>query len=306
MQINDKEQKSERNKKEKEQLTLLYSTAKLRRADLINSIEDKVKECNDQINKENEVLTNLRNSSELVSLLKKQHEELQSLSTSSITLMNAYKDFQENNKKSIAAINRYFEDKWKQFESKWWKWDVIDIISWFKYKTIGKDTGNLNWKSIKNEMTKRNIDGKSLEHFNDSRLDMIGIKDFNISVFLMKEIATLRTKYDYMFIKDDTKDNDNDDDIDNNQEIKIPSRFLCPLTKEIMKDPVIAFDENTYEREAIENHLKQNRISPITGNKAYIMNVYPNQELKKEIEAFCVVHDIDTHRSDIEGYTTNN
>ena len=149
-------------------------------------------------------------------------------------------------------------------------------------------------------MTKRNINGKSLEHFNESRLDIIGIQDFDISVFLMQEIATLRTKYNYNCHNDDRKDNDEQD-----QKSKVPPKFLCPLTNLIMKDPVIAFDSNTYERQAIEKHLKEKGTSPITGSQAYIMNVYPNQELKEEIEAFCVANYNNVSSNDVEGYPSS-
>ena len=39
----------------------------------------------------------------------------------------------------------------------------------------------------------------------------------------------------------------------------IPYDYLCPITKEIMIDPVIAMDGHTYEREAVENHIEKTR-----------------------------------------------
>ena len=32
--------------------------------------------------------------------------------------------------------------------------------------------------------------------------------------------------------------------------INIPSHYICPLTKEIMKSPVLASDKNIYEKES--------------------------------------------------------
>jgi ankyrin repeat protein len=56
----------------------------------------------------------------------------------------------------------------------------------------------------------------------------------------------------------------------------IPARFLCPITKQIMLDPVFAADGRTYEREAIETWLEKNNTSPITNavleNKKLIDN----------------------------------
>ena len=40
--------------------------------------------------------------------------------------------------------------------------------------------------------------------------------------------------------------------------------LACPLTKQVMRDPVVAGDGYTYERSAIEHWLGQHTISPIT------------------------------------------
>jgi len=42
----------------------------------------------------------------------------------------------------------------------------------------------------------------------------------------------------------------------------IPFYLICPLTKSIFREPVIAEDEITYEREAIIKWLKENGTSP--------------------------------------------
>ena len=49
---------------------------------------------------------------------------------------------------------------------------------------------------------------------------------------------------------------------------------------------------NVYEREAIEKHLGEKGTSPITGDKAFVTNVFANKQLKKEIEAYCMVNNI--------------
>lgn len=41
-------------------------------------------------------------------------------------------------------------------------------------------------------------------------------------------------------------------------------RLCCPITKELMEDPVTASDGYTYERKAIEEHLKSSQLSPLT------------------------------------------
>ena len=63
-----------------------------------------------------------------------------------------------------------------------------------------------------------------------------------------------------------------------------PKEFLCPITLCIMKDPVILPDGQTYEREAITKHLKNNPLSPITKRPINIKDAIPNYSLKSMIE----------------------
>ena len=44
-----------------------------------------------------------------------------------------------------------------------------------------------------------------------------------------------------------------------------PSEFCCPITGEIFKDPYIASDGLTYEREVVEHIIRKQERSPITG-----------------------------------------
>ena len=44
---------------------------------------------------------------------------------------------------------------------------------------------------------------------------------------------------------------------------EVPGAFICPITREIMKDPVIDRDGNSYEKEAILNWLRQGKKSPL-------------------------------------------
>jgi len=66
----------------------------------------------------------------------------------------------------------------------------------------------------------------------------------------------------------------------------IPDEFKCPITLSIMKDPVIMPDGQTYEREAIANHLKTSPLSPITRKPLDMKDATPNYALKNMIEKF--------------------
>lgn len=63
-----------------------------------------------------------------------------------------------------------------------------------------------------------------------------------------------------------------------------PKDFYCALSKVVMKDPVKAPDNNTYERSAITEYLRINHRSPITREKMEIYELVPNVELKKKME----------------------
>ena len=77
-----------------------------------------------------------------------------------------------------------------------------------------------------------------------------------------------------------------------NDKIDIDQRFLCPITNELMSDPCIAFDQNTYERTAIQEFLESHGRSPVTGKKATTMLLFDNDKLKCEIEEFRNVHNL--------------
>jgi hypothetical protein len=62
--------------------------------------------------------------------------------------------------------------------------------------------------------------------------------------------------------------------------------FLCPITHELMVDPVIDPDGNSYERHAIEDWLGQNNTSPITRAPLLATDLRPNRALKIAIAEY--------------------
>ena len=64
------------------------------------------------------------------------------------------------------------------------------------------------------------------------------------------------------------------------------SSFICPITNEIMEDPVITPDGITYEREAIEEWLINHDTDPMTKNKLSKSNLVANLALKNAIEDY--------------------
>ncbi|NXS37153.1 WSDU1 protein, partial [Pomatostomus ruficeps] len=65
--------------------------------------------------------------------------------------------------------------------------------------------------------------------------------------------------------------------------VPVPDEFLCPITRELMKDPVIATDGYSYEREAMENWISKRRSSPMTNLPLHSLMLTPNRTLKMAI-----------------------
>lgn len=70
-----------------------------------------------------------------------------------------------------------------------------------------------------------------------------------------------------------------------------PSDYICPITQEVMKDPVKFVDGYSYEREAITNWLQTSRTSPMTReelapNVNIASSLTPNVQLKSKITQY--------------------
>eukprot|EP00041_Stephanoeca_diplocostata_P043006 m.11908 g.11908 ORF g.11908 m.11908 type:complete len:456 (+) comp9173_c0_seq2:957-2324(+) len=83
---------------------------------------------------------------------------------------------------------------------------------------------------------------------------------------------------------------DNDDAEGNDNEVlaegEAPYEFCCPITQDVLADPVIAADGFTYERAAMETWLGKNNTSPLTGMVLSHKNLTPNLTLRTVIVAW--------------------
>ncbi|KAA6373860.1 MAG: hypothetical protein EZS28_030615 [Streblomastix strix] len=61
--------------------------------------------------------------------------------------------------------------------------------------------------------------------------------------------------------------------------------FICPITKQLMTDPVLAEDGIYYERAAITEWLMLNNTSPVT-RQIISSNFITDQQLKLKIEQY--------------------
>lgn len=77
-------------------------------------------------------------------------------------------------------------------------------------------------------------------------------------------------------------------------ENEVPIEWICPITSEIMSDPVICEDGFTYERNAINTWFaKDKRTSPMTNVELSSTEVISNTKLRNEIESYLKKLDFD-------------
>lgn len=86
--------------------------------------------------------------------------------------------------------------------------------------------------------------------------------------------------------------------------VEPPSQLVCPITLDVMEDPVLATDGHTYDRKAIERHFEFNCIrqpgrpvlSPKTGEPLPSHDLFPNVAIRSLLrewqEKYALVHDL--------------
>jgi hypothetical protein len=67
------------------------------------------------------------------------------------------------------------------------------------------------------------------------------------------------------------------------------SDLNCPITQELLKDPVVTLDGHTYEKIAILEWFKNNSTSPQTNLLLPSKQIIPNHTLKNIIKHFAPI-----------------
>jgi len=65
----------------------------------------------------------------------------------------------------------------------------------------------------------------------------------------------------------------------------LPPQFLCPITGEVMRDPVTTSDGHAFERAAIERWLATHHTSPMTGERLAHTGLSPAIALRQLIDS---------------------
>ncbi|XP_067597933.1 WD repeat, SAM and U-box domain-containing protein 1 isoform X4 [Globicephala melas] len=156
---------------------------------------------------------------------------------------------------------RIVEDQPKQFTE---DWSEDDVSNWLCAQGL---------KDLVGIFKMNNIDGRELLNLTkESLADDLKIESLGLRSKVLRKIEELRTKMKTL-------------------SSEIPDEFICPITRELMKDPVIASDGYSYEKEAIENWIsKKKRTSPMTNLVLPSVVLIPNRTLKMAIDRWLETH----------------
>lgn len=76
--------------------------------------------------------------------------------------------------------------------------------------------------------------------------------------------------------------------------VEVPDEFICPLTLEIMKDPVVSRYGNSFERSAIVEWLKNGTHDcPLTRRPLTLQGVITNHRLRTRIREWQINNEMD-------------
>lgn len=73
-------------------------------------------------------------------------------------------------------------------------------------------------------------------------------------------------------------------------QVEIPSYFVCPISMQLMKDPVTISTGITYDRQSIEKWLFKNTTCPVTRHPLSAVDLTPNHTLRRLIQAWCTLN----------------
>ncbi len=160
-----------------------------------------------------------------------------------------------------------------------------------EYNNLNEELNNLNEIS---ELARRN------RQIIDNNIQIL---DFNvnsnstlISQHNSREISLLRSRdrfynlinrYTEYITNIDFFEEESDDDIDDMyHNSNVPNEFLCPISLNIMKNPVISIYGHTYEKKKIIRWIKKKHKCPMTNRPLYEYQLIPNIALKNIIDKF--------------------
>ncbi|KAM7484728.1 hypothetical protein LguiA_000737 [Lonicera macranthoides] len=98
-----------------------------------------------------------------------------------------------------------------------------------------------------------------------------------------------------------SKNQDSEEIYSSTMELTVPDHFRCPISLDLMKDPVTLSTGITYDRQSIETWIEAgNKTCPFTNQTLTNLEPIPNHTIRKMIQNWCV----DNHSYGIERIPT--
>ena len=75
------------------------------------------------------------------------------------------------------------------------------------------------------------------------------------------------------------------------EEVAVPAQFVCPISLDLMRDPVTVPTGITYDRESVEGWLARGSARcPVTGRPLRLADLVPNHATRRMIQDWCVAN----------------
>ena len=149
-------------------------------------------------------------------------------------------------------------------------------------ETSGGEVLLINFNGVYKNLKSQKIHGKFLSLVNKADLRNLGFESFEHQCILSQSIEKLVEKYpipkdDIMQTEGGNRSitgggsgggNGNNDGMNGDNDEpgaarnKSECKYFCPITDELMSEPVIAYDGCTYEKSAIVEYIKTNKMTP--------------------------------------------
>eukprot|EP01084_Bolivina_argentea_P212755 361580_1 len=227
-----------------------FSTTNQKREKLQDTVQQLVTETNAMIDEENNTNYERCVTWDKYCLLTMELKEYQNILQISKKLAKKYCQFETNVEEKSGQIERFFQQKWEQHERQWNQWQVNDIIVWFKYLMYAgklRLSKGFDLKDVEQKMVEQEISGVSLNEMDKSDLKLSGFSIFGDRDQVYKRIRALVERYPIPVDKLIPKI-DQDTAGKEGYQIAVPQEYLCPISGNIMMDPVVAYDNKTYEK----------------------------------------------------------
>lgn len=112
------------------------------------------------------------------------------------------------------------------------------------------------------------------------RVDLRNMHQINVRTKTRRAIRLANDPQPHSQVADyEDNDSGEDDDADSNVANETPE-FICPITQQLFKNPVVAADGHSYELSAIRKWLTTHSTSPLTGRKLISKALVPNRTLR--------------------------